>query len=220
MALRTYLARPLRLALLVAVAALTIGASSAQASLLPGLLPGVLSPSDAPATCDTNATQPFLPWGDSANYVLAPGGHFEAGTAGWTLKNGARVVSGNESFNVHGSDERYSLYLPYGSSASTPAMCFDFADWKVRFFARATGSSSAKLKVTIQVKSLLGILSVLDGGYVAATGDWQPSPELGLLLTNIQGLLVTDAVSFKFTPVGAYANWQIDDVYLDPTFVS
>ena len=60
------------------------------------------------------------------------------------------------------------------------------------------------------------VLSVLDGGKVSSTGSWQPSDELHLTLTNVTGLLGTQAVSFRFTPTGYSGSWRIDDVYLDP----
>ena len=41
--------------------------------------------------------QPFLPWSDSADYVLAKSGTFEGGSSGWTLKNGAKLVSGGNT---------------------------------------------------------------------------------------------------------------------------
>jgi hypothetical protein len=63
------------------------------------------------------------------------------------------------------------------------------------------------------VPSLLrGLLTILDGGTVK--GTWPLSPRLAL--SNVTNLLGTRAVAFHFTPVGAGAAYQIDDVYLDP----
>jgi hypothetical protein len=70
--------------------------------------------------------------------------------------------------------------------------------------------------VQVIVPSLLGILSVLDGGTVSGNGSWAPSPRLALLLSNVTSLLGTNAVAFRFTPVGSGASFQLDDVYLDP----
>jgi hypothetical protein len=66
----------------------------------------------------------------------------------------------------------------------------------------------------VVVKSLLGVLSVLDGGTVGSNGVWAPSPRVGLLLSNVTSLLGTRAVSFRFKASGAA--FQVDDVYLDP----
>src|SRR5207247_1096527 len=76
--------------------------------------------------------------------------------------------------------------------ATTPPMCFAPGDWKLRFFA--TGGT---VRVKIVVKSLLGVLSVLDGGTVSSGGTWQPSAELKLYLTNIGSVLATDSISLR-----------------------
>jgi hypothetical protein len=166
------------------------------------------------STCETAASKPFQPWSDYANYVLIPGGAFEGSAPGWTLKGGAAIASGNEPFYVRATTDRYSLHLPAGSSAITPTMCFALGDWHLRFFARRTSSASGTVKVDVVVKSLLGVLSVLDGGTVSPSGQWKPSPQVGLLLTNVTSLLGTRAVAFRFRAKGAA--FRIDDVYLDP----
>ena len=186
----------------------------AHAALISGVLPGLVSTSDKPATCDTAASQPFGRFGDSSNYVLVPGGSFESGTSGWQL-NGASVVSGNEPYYVHGSKDKYSLKIAAGGSATTPPMCFAPGDWHLRFFAQSSSSSLSSMHVNVRVKSLLGVLSVLDGGTVSDNGTWSPSPRLALLLTNLTSIVCVDSVSFEFVPSDR-ASWRIDDVYLDP----
>jgi hypothetical protein len=112
---------------------------------------------------------------------------------------------------VRSSFDRYSLYLPAGSTATTPPMCFGLGDWNVRFFSAGTGT----VRVKIVVKSLLGVLSVLDGGSVTSGSTWKPSADVRLLLTNICGLLATDSISLRFVPANT-TGVRIDDVYLDP----
>jgi hypothetical protein len=70
----------------------------------------------------------------------------------------------------------------------------------------------ASLIPKIVVKSLLG---VLDGGTGSSGSTWRPSPKVGLLLTNITGLLPVDSISLRFIPANT-AGIRIDDVYLDP----
>jgi hypothetical protein len=202
-------AKRLSIVLGTTVAAVVL-ATPAQAGLLTGLLPGLVSPADSPSTCDTNVSQPFTPWGDRANYVLTPGGSFEAGGPSWTLSRGVRIVRGNESFYVRSKSDRYSLYMPSGSSVITPPMCFAAGDWKMRFFATGGG----KVRVQVRVKSLLGLLSVLDGGTFKSGSTWRPSPEIGLLVTYLGGVLATDSVSFRL--IARDGAVRIDDVYLDP----
>jgi hypothetical protein len=140
-----------------------------------------------------------------------PGGSFEPGDAAWKLSGGAKVVPGNEPFYVR-NRRGYSLELPPGSSATTPPMCFTFGDWKLRFFAVG---APGKLRVKVNVKSLLGVLSGLDAGTMSTGTTWQPSPEMGLLLTNLTGLLAVDSISLTFVQMGT-TTLRIDDGYLDP----
>jgi hypothetical protein len=202
--------RPL-LILAVALCGLVPAAPAHAGGLLSGVLPGLVSPSDTPATCDESASQAFKRWGDNNYYVLVPGGSFEPGSAAWKLSGGAKIVYGNEPFYVRSGSDRYSLYLPSGSTAATPPMCFDFTDWHLRFFSAGSGT----IRVKIVVKSLLGVLSVLDGGTVSSGSTWKPSPEVRLLLTNVGGLLATDSISLRISPANT-SGLRIDDVYLDP----
>jgi hypothetical protein len=167
--------------------------------------------------CDPTATKAFAAYGDSANYASLFNGGFEDGSLGWYTSGGAKVVSGNEPAYVSGDrSDSHSLLLPSGSSAYSSTVCFAFGDWHLRFFAKNVGSSSGDLRVQVIVPSLLGILTILDGGTVSGNGTWTPSPRLQLALCNVTSLLGTRAVAFRFTPVGYGAAYQIDDVYLDP----
>ena len=160
--------------------------------------------------CDPNSFQAFDRFGDGSNYMLTPGGSFEDGTPDWELDDGARIASGNESYYLNAGEDEKSLYMPSGSSATSPTMCFAAGDWHLRF----VGKGSGRVKVTIQVDSLLGLVSILDGGTVSPNGSWTPSPRVGLLLSNVGGLLTTKAISLKLT--ASNGSVQIDDVYLDP----
>jgi hypothetical protein len=170
-----------------------------------------------PAFGCESPSQVFAPWGDYAYYTLVPGGSFEAGSPAWALSGGARVVAGNETFHVRSSTDSKSLYLPSGSSALSPTVCFGLGDWHSRFFVRNVGSSRGSLKVDIVVKSVLGsVVALLDGGSVSANGSWAPSTRVRLTLTNLSSLLGVRAVAFRFRTSGSGAAFQVDDVYLDP----
>jgi hypothetical protein len=160
--------------------------------------------------CDPNSSTVFSPWGDKSNYMLTPGGSFEDGTPAWKLNGGAKIVSGNEPYYLRSKTDRKSLYMPAGSSATTPTMCFAAGDWHMRFVGTGTG----QVRVAVTVNSLLGLVSILDGGTVSGNGTWKPSPQVSLLLTNVGGLLTTKAVSLRFTATSGAST--IDDVYLDP----
>lgn len=186
----------LALAVVAGIAALAGAAAPASAGL------GI--------ACPDPTANPFTPWADYANYAFAPNGGFESGTTGWSV-SGGKVVNGNESFFVHGSADRYSLTLPSGGSATSPAMCISLLSGKMRFVSR--GDTGAKVKVQIIYRGLLSsVLGILDGGTYTVGGGWKPSPEIGMLGGVLP--LLTTSVSFRFTASGGEVS--IDDVYLDP----
>ena len=196
--------------LLVTALAATAALAAATAQSAEG---GLIS-TGAASGCDMAASHPFEAWGDNANYLLVPGGSFEAGAPAWTLSRGAYVGPGNEPFNTEGDNGSRSLHLLPGASASSPTSCFEFGDWHARFFVRGTGLRTGRLEVDVVVRSLLGVLTVLDGGSVAPSGEWRPSPRIGMLVCNATSMLGTKAVSLRFRAVNAA--FQIDDVYIDP----
>jgi hypothetical protein len=196
----------LRLVVLASVLALVGGAASAN-SASAGLL-----------TCADNPEKVFAPWGDNSLYTLAPNGSLEGGSSGWSL-SGARVISQSNTLR----SGKYSLSLPSGSSATSPAACVKLADPASRFFLRSTGASDGKLKVEVTYKSLLGLLTLSSTlGYVQANGSWQPSPKYSHELQNILGALALNknllsaSLRFRFTPVGRGASFEVDDLFVDP----
>jgi hypothetical protein len=197
------------LTLAAGVAAMSVSPSTANAGL------GI--------SCPDPATQAFRMWNDPAYYAFLPNGGFEQGTTGWTVSGAAKVVYGNETFYVHSKNDRYSLSLPAGSSATSPHMCISLLNSKMRFFNVNTGTNkNARLKVQVLyhggVGGLLSIvtklLGISDVGYVTAGGTWQPSTPVGMLSGTLP--LLTSSVQFRFTPIDSGGAWKIDDVYLDP----
>jgi hypothetical protein len=185
---------------------------------------GLLTATAAPASAavlngcpDKPMSRPFLRWLDPISYTLAPNGGFEAGSQGWQLRGGAEVVAGNESFALSGPG-RSSLLLPRGSSATSPAMCVETLDVFARYVARNRGVILlSSLKVDAIVKDSAGNTFVLPAGVNTGGSSWAPSlPAVALL--DLLGLLNDGrvTVSFRFTPVGLGAKWQIDDLYVDP----
>jgi hypothetical protein len=168
--------------------------------------------------CDPTAKKAFARWGDTANYARLYNGDFERGSLGWNLSGGAKIVAGNEPFFLSGDGTNSrSLLVPSGGSAYSGTVCFALGDWHLRMVMRNVGSRTGALRVQVVVPSLVGgLLAVLDGGTVSGSGAWAPSPRLALALSNVTSLLGTRAVAFRFTPVGAGAAYQLDDVYLDP----
>jgi hypothetical protein len=192
-------------------------AVAAVASLLllaPGARAGLITDS---VDCDAEqVSQPFVPWIDASQYKLAPDGALEH-AGDWSLRGGAAIAAGNESYYVTDEDHAHSLNLPPGSSATTPAVCVGLEHPTLRFFARSNGSLLSSLLVQVVVPTnLLGATLTLPIGVVTPSSSWQPTLPM-LVLANLLPLLPGDhtAVAFKFTPLGLAA-WDIDDVYVDP----
>ena len=192
-------------ALAAAGAATLAVAAPAQAGLL------VQSATD----CDSpTSARVFQRWLDPFQYVPAPGGNAES-AAGWTLKGGARIVAGNEPWNVGGSGHSSSLLLPAGSSATTGVMCVGIGHPTMRFFAKRNSGLLSTMAVEVLFEGLGGTLKSLPIGVVLGGTKWQPTlpyPVIASLLPLLPGQQTP--VAFRFTPV--LGSWQIDDVYVDP----
>lgn len=194
-------------ALVAAGVVAIVAAAPAQAGVLVASAQGCGTP---------ETSQVFLRWLDPLRYEQAPGGDAES-SAGWTLNGGARVVSGNEPWRVGGRADDSSLSLPRGSQATTGVMCVGIGHPVMRFFAmRTNGWLLDALKVEVLFEGAGGRMNSLPIGVVLAGGSWQPTlpfPVLASLLPLLPG--EQTPVAFRFTPVGN-ANWQIDDVFVDP----
>lgn len=165
--------------------------------------------------CPNPTAQVFLPWGDGANYALAPNGGFERAATGWGLGGGSAVVSGNEPFAVAGGAGTHSLAIPAGGSATSPPICIGLLSTRMRLFVRNTGDPAARLQVRAIYRGGLGeVLGTADAGSIGAGDRWQPSQAF----TLVGGLLplLTQSVQFRLSSSGAGSSWQIDDLYLDP----
>jgi hypothetical protein len=172
--------------------------------------------------CGHEATHPFLRWLDPLPYTLLPGGDFESGAAGWQLSGGARVVDGNEPFDVGGTAGSHSLLLPAGSSATSPPMCMGLLLPVVRYVSTG-GNLLSFLRVEAVYKDPSGrqrSIDLLPPGLPSKS--WSPSlPALQLMgLLNVLTLDgLTSDIALRFTPKGTLfgsGTWRIDDIYVDP----
>ncbi len=196
------LARP-ALAALAALAIIVCSPAAGNAAVLDGCP-------------DQHLERPFLPWLDPASYVLVPNGGVERGASGWTLDGGARVVDGNESFNVGGDDDDHSLALPSGAAATSPSLCIGVEHPTVRLFARNTGSPTSTLAVAVVFRDLEGEPRSLPVGLVTAGADWQPTVPLPLLANLLAVLPAGQQAAIRLTPADDGGEWTVDDVYIDP----
>ena len=205
MGLRTRLGR------IAALAAVAIGPIAA----LPSTASAGLLVESAPSCEPQPTSKPFARWGDNRDYMLAPGGSFEQGTPGWNLR-GASVVSGNESYYVGGSSDRYSLRIDGGETATTPEICVGLEHPVVRLFARNNRLLLSAMSVEVIATTSLGLKVAVPVGVVLPRSSWRPTPAY-LVVANLLPLLPGDytPVAFRFRAIGA-GSWWIDDFYVDP----
>jgi hypothetical protein len=190
-------------------------AAAAGLALVPGAASAGILTATAPS-CEAQAMdQVFMPWADVANYTLAPGGAAES-TDGLSLTGDARVVDGNEPWQVGGSGDS-SLRLPAGSSATTDPICVGLGHPTIRFFSKSSGTAPfSSLRVEVLFEDAFGSVHSLPIGAVAPHGSWSAGAPL-LVVANLLPLLPNDTtpVSFRFTPEGP-GSWTVDDIYVDP----
>jgi hypothetical protein len=206
--MRTHLRAAIAAALSV-LGCTALAAPAAQASVL-SLLPG---------SCGGEVySQPFARWGDTANYVLMPGGGFEAGGPSWARSGGSAPAAGNETYYVRSASDSASMTLPSGGAAASPVACTSIYHPTMRFFLRNTGAAGSQLLVEALYPGLLGGVQVAKLGVLRATSAWQPSPVMTLGVTNLLATLSLNrtTIAFRFTPLDGTGAWRVDDVYLDP----
>jgi hypothetical protein len=75
----------------------------------------------------------FAAWGDTSDYFLAPGASFESATTSWT---GGSLTAGNDPFYLAGGNQRQSLLIASGKTASSPSFCADVTHPDFRFVAQ------------------------------------------------------------------------------------
>lgn len=191
-------------------------ATAAVAAVALSAAPASAAPAVAGPGCpDVPTVQPFGPWQDYADYLLAPDGGIENGAQGWTLEGGAHAVEGNEPFVVGNASDHRSLALPAGASATTAPMCIGEEHKTMRFFATGARSGAVVVEV-LYTKRNGGKDKSVNLGAVRGTGAWSPSDALPLRV-NEEAADYGNAmsVSLRFTARGSAAA-QIDDVYVDP----
>jgi len=190
-----------RLAAVLAIAVLTLGLAVASAQ-----------------ACSYSGAKPvFAPWADQHDYALAPDGGFESGGAGWSLRNGAQVVPGNESYQLNSASDSRSLSLPAGSSATSPPICMSIDTPLFRLMARNGSDPSSRLRVEATY-SLLGLVRTNVVNTITAGANWGPSKQMSTVLglSTIVGTILPSAIQIRITPLDNKGQWQVDDLYVDP----
>lgn len=171
--------RTLTLASVLTTACVALLSSGpAQAFRVPN---GTSSTSSKSSGVSTNCTepavsQPFLSFGDSSWYSLAPGESYDQFTAaGWTLSNGAYIGSSTLQDGTTGS----VLVLPNGSQAVSPPLCVDNSYPYLKAMLQAVHGGSVTFSISYMTTTgTYG--SLRTDNAQTPTGAWKLSSELGL----------------------------------------
>ena len=158
----------------------------------------------------------FKPWGDGADYMLAPQGDLSE-TDEWTLDKDAEVDSSADPY----SGAVRSLRFRKGAEAATPAMCVNLDHPTIRFFVRDVGGNGkSNLKVDVLYEDFGGHIKHMTVAKVRAGSTWRPSVIIPmyvnmLALASPSGLT---AVAFRFKAEGLQKGEtvSISSLYVDP----
>jgi len=221
MATKSFLRRPRRMTRAIALVASTSALACASVGLLAapasaGLLSTVAG--ILPSCAARPTTTPFAPWGDQSSYFLMPAGGFEAGATGWSLGDGPKVVSGNETSFVNAKTDTHSLSMPTGATVVSPTVCVAMGENTIRMFVKNSGVASSNLHIQAIVQNPLTGL-VLSTGFdikgTAGNTSWSPTDRL-FIPNLLGGVLGTQNLTLVFTTTGKPATWNVDDVFVDP----
>ena len=196
-------------------------ATTAQADTTPLGSTQLFATEESGRTCSSPLIEnPFVRFGDRRNYVMAPGGSFESGTAGWQLTGAAQRVTEADPVDLGARDGVGMLSMGPRASAISPTMCVDLDYPTFRVLTKAVGrTDSAEFKIEIAYpdarKPAWEELSKFDGKQFTNAGsgwrltdDMDMKPALGGKTAGFR------RVAFRFTALTG--NWRVDDLYVDP----
>ncbi len=181
--------------------------------MLAGSSPSSAGAATVKACTLRSTTTPFVPWGDSNRYFVAPSGTFEYGVGSWTATGWAWTVSENEPWRVNGASDMMSMQLLAGSSVTSRGFCVGADEDSIRLFVRRPGITGAKLVVHVIATGVGGGLTT----QYSMSGDsygWTPTPRIKMPdLRDING---QQTITIVIAPAGTAAGWLVDDVMVDP----
>ena len=180
----------------------------------------ILETPDTRQTCEQpQLLSAFAGFGDMRDYVLAPGGSFESKDLdGWQVSKAKTAGGGSPLVVQEADDNKRSLRIPAGGSATSPAMCVDLHYPTFRLMTKAH-RSKGQLRVELvypdsdnPVFQPVGSLAA-DGKEWRASADMPVFPERGGAAPGMR------RVALRFTSVagdGDAGEWRLDDLYVDP----
>ena len=124
------------------------------------------------------------------------------------MTGGATIVADNAPNPFDPAGSSHALYLPAGSSATSPCVTAPQILGIVRFYAKNSGITGGQLKVEVLAKG-----SVYQAGTISAGASWAPSLTLFSTAPNYKGAV---EYQVRLTPIGDGSAFTVDDVYFDP----
>jgi hypothetical protein len=181
----------------------------ASALVLALLLPApAANASQDPRGCPAQVLeQPFIAWGDSAPYRLAPGGSFELGVPGWTLAGGAELVAPGAPFIP--ASAATALSLAPGASATSAPICVGPSDLFARMFASAddaSGDDGTRLRVDL----------ILANGFTLPLPPLHADEEWNATRRIYTGAGAERVTWMRYRFTARVGTWALDDLYVDP----
>lgn len=186
---------------LILVAIALIGAIAAIA-------PAASKASDGSSAtqCAGELSNPFLPWGDTEPYRLAPGGDFEGSTDDWTFSGDAELV--DDSGPLGGAS---ALSLGRKASALSAPICLDGSESFSRMFAR---SEDTKGRFSlVKVEAVMPSGRDIPVGVLHSGDEWDATDRF--LVPRWWALMGIDSFQYRFTAIGN-GTTVLDDLYVDP----
>lgn len=116
-------------------------------------------------------SQPFLEFGDENFYTEVEDSDFDAGSGGWALRNGAKLVDETDPDGSAGK----SLELPGGAYAISPPVCVTLQYPTARAWTRTVAGGGGVTVSVFYAKAKYGLAAADDVGYLGSDGGWNLS---------------------------------------------
>ena len=151
--------------------------------------------------------------------MLAPGGSFEGNDLdGWQVQR-AKVDKGGSPLELpEGNDNKRSLEIPAGGSATSPAMCVDLHYPTMRIMTKGQ-QGKGQFKVEVIYPDSDNPVFHEAGTLAGGDKDWQVSDDISVFPERGGSAPGMRRVALRFTSVasdGTAGEWKIDDLYVDP----
>jgi hypothetical protein len=171
------------------------------------------TPAAAAAACpDRPTSMVFAPWGDTADYFLAPGGDFEGASTLWT---GGSLMPGNDPFYLAGGGDAQSLGLAAGATAASPVFCADVRHPDFRFVAQPLNPHDpGTLDVLVRFRDRSNVWQTWQMATLSGIRFWTASDRIRLMRDLPLPNSGETRAQVLFRAVGG--KWAIDDVFVDP----